>query len=422
MLLNSLARRSKVRDPTAFSVVRAQPGAPAIYGNSGQPAETMAMKLSAVDRCVTVLTGSMSKLPIYLVNTVTREREDHDILKLLNVRPNEAMTPSIRKQVLEGNRLLRGNGYEWIVRDPYTRRPVELIPLPENLVQPWIDVNGHVWYDVLHPLTGEPMTLSGEDVGHYKGYTGNGLKGISVLQRASEVIAAGRAAQAYGQAFFEGDAQPSGILSVEGDLSGNSPTRRNADGSPMSKKDVIREEWAKNHSGPNKAHRIAILDYGLKYQAISTTPADAKYIEAAEMTVLDIARFFAVPPYKLYTGKQSYNSNEQNAIGYVCDTLHPTITQYDEEMTYKLLLDSAISAGKRLCINMMAELKGDTASRGTWYKNMRESGAYTANEIRRLEDLPDKEGGDELYASWNYGPLSKWAELSVQRAGGGNKK
>ncbi|MPM42218.1 hypothetical protein SDC9_88881 [bioreactor metagenome] len=49
---------------------------------------------------------------------------------------------------------------------------------------------------------------------------------------------------------------------------------------------------------------------------------------------------------------------------------------------------------------------------------MRENSVFSPNDIRALEDLPDVDGGDERYASWNYGPLSKWAELSVKRAGG----
>lgn len=103
-------------------------------------------------------------------------------------------------------------------------------------------------------------------------------------------------------------------------------------------------------------------------------------------------------------------------------TLHPIVSQYEEEQTYKLLVDSELGKGLELRINMMAELKGDFASRGIWYKNMRETGAFSVNDILALEDMPDVAGGDEHYASWNYGPLSEWKELSIKRADkGGNK-
>ena len=67
---------------------------------------------------------------------------------------------------------------------------------------------------------------------------------------------------------------------------------------------------------------------------------------------------------------------------------------------------------------MMVELRGDFTSRANWYEKMRLIGVYSPNDIRQHEDLPDVEGGDSRYSSWNYGPLSRWEELSVKRNGG----
>ena len=95
-------------------------------------------------------------------------------------------------------------------------------------------------------------------------------------------------------------------------------------------------------------------------------------------------------------------------------TLHPIVTQYEEELTYKLLPPSEASR-LRIRVNMMAELKGDFASRGQWYRTMREIGSFSVNDILALEDLPDVEGGDEHLASLNYVPLSVWKALSIAR-------
>ena len=137
------------------------------------------------------------------------------------------------------------------------------------------------------------------------------------------------------------------------------------------------------------------------------------------MTVLDICNFFGVPAYKLNAGKQSYSSNEQNAIEYVTGTLHPIITQYEQEQTWKLLLPSQRRQGLELHINMMAELRGDHASRANWYTQMRNLGAYSVNEIRQHEDLPDVPGGDVRLADLNHIPLEDFRDLSLQRNGGG---
>lgn len=408
--------RSPSRQPSNSVTVSALTAAglsPALADTS----ETAARKLSAVDRCIEILSDSMAKLPTYCVDRKSRERVDLPLLRLLNVRPNEAMTPSVRKKLLEASRLSRGNSYDWIRRDPYTAEIVELIPLPGELVYTWRDTAGHVWHNVQDPAGGSVFTLSHADVCQYKGSSRDGITGISVLQRAAEVIAAARARQQHDLSYYENGGQPGGVLQTDAPLGGMVPDPLDP-AKQISNKDLLRREWERIHAGPSNANRIAILDYGLKYQAVSLSNKDAQFIESQEVAIRDIARYFGIPLYKLQEGKQAYSSNEQNAIEYVVSTLHPIVTQYEEEQTYKLLFAREIAAGLELRINMMAELRGDNAARSAWYKTMRESGVFSVNDINRLEDMPDVEGGDERLASVNYVPLSKWVELSLTRNGG----
>ena len=389
----------------------------------GELTETTARKLSAVDGCMEILSNSISKLPNFVMDSRTREHVDHYLLRLLNVRPNEAMTPSIRRKVLENCRNEGGSGYDWIIRDPRTGLIRELIPVPWWLVQLWRDEAGRVWYTVTHPVAGTPMVLPNEDICHYKATTRDGLTCISPLRRASEVLAAAHAAQAYDLAFYANGGQPSGVLETDSDLGGwaedvNGKHIQNADGSYQTRKDQLRHEWEKIHAGPSNSHRLAILDLGLKYTPIAATNKDAQFVENKEVSIRDIARYFGVPLYKLQEGKQAYGSNEQNAIEYVVSTLHPIVNQYAEEQTWKLLTNTELRQGLEIRINMMAELKGDTASRGAWYTNQRNNGVFSVNDIRALEDLPDVEGGDERRESLNYVPLKDWARLSEQRNGG----
>nr|WP_301281649.1 phage portal protein [Intestinimonas butyriciproducens] len=389
--------------------------------------ESLARKLSAVDRCIEILSDSMGKLPSFIMDSRTRERVDLPLLQLLNVRPNEAMNPFVAKKVVETSRLVTGNGYEWILRSPRTGRITEIIPVPGELVEPWRDQSGRVWYTVTHPWTGEPMRLPQEDICHYKAASRDGLKGVGVLRRASEVIASSLAAQQYERAYYENGGQPSGVLRTESDLGGyaedpeGKPLTR-SDGSWITRKDQLRSEWEKVHAGPNNSHRVAILDFGLDYKPLSVSNQDAQFIESREVSVRDIARYFGVPLYKLQEGKQAYGSNEQNAIEYVVGTLHPNVSQYEEERTWKLLTRSQVDAGLEVRINMMAELRGDTSARGQWYKDMMQEGPFSVNDVRALEDMPDVPGGDERRASLNYVPLRDWPELSRIRAETGRRE
>lgn len=385
--------------------------------------ESAAMKLSAVDRCIELISDSLGKMPIYVMDRNTRKRiPDHPLNEMLTVRPNSLQTPFAAKKMMEANRL-NGNGYALIVRDERSLSPKELIPVPRELVSPQLDGAGRLWYSVIHPFTGEALPpVHSMDMLHTMAYSHNGYTGISVLERASEVISAGRAAQQYNLNYYANGGQPGGVLQTDTDLSGDTTVTVDGQTRTVSKKDLMRAEWEKRHAGPSNAQRIAVLDLGLKYTPIAVSNRDAQFVEQSELSVQDIARFFGVPLYKLQSGKQSYNSNEQNAIEYVVGTLHPIVAQWEEELTYKLLTPAEIRKGLRIRVNLMAELRGDNASRANWYRVMRETGAFSVNDILALEDMPDVEGGDEHQASLNFVPLSDWKELSKARAGTGGVK
>lgn len=375
-----------------------------------------ALKLSAVYACVTILGDSMSKLPIYIMDSVTKERPDRGkfpIMDLLMVRPNEAMTPSVRMDVLEASRNLGGNSYDWIRRDPRTAEPVELIPLSDDLCTPYLDRSGHYFYIVTNPLTGEMFRLPPEDICHYKAYSRHGLKGISVLRYARETIETGLAAQTYERSAYVNGGSPAGVLTTDQDIGGKKEIL-DKDGNvveTITKREAVRRDWEKVHAGPDKAFRVAVLDVGLKYQSIGINNRDAQFVENKDITVQDIARFFKIPLYKLQSGKQSYNSNEQNAIEYVVGTLHPIVTQYEQEMTYKLLFASDRAKNYEIRINMMAELRGDTSSRIQWYQKGREMGYFSVNDIAELEDTPAVPGGDIRLVSRNFAPLDEFREF-----------
>lgn len=422
-LINGL-RAATARSPTRKAVTVETLAAAGLSIPGAESPENGARLLSAVDRCIEILSDSVAKLPAYVMDRSSREHVPHSILRLLNDRPNEAMTPFIRKKVLETSRLEGGNAYDWIVRDPKTGLPRELIPVPWQLVQPWRDMGGRVWYDVTHPVTGEAMRLPQEDVCHYKNATRGGLKGIGTLARAAEVISTARAAQQYDLSYYSNGGQPSGVLQTDSDLSGyakgaDGKVLFRPDGSAVSLKDQLRSQWERVHMGPSNAHRVAILDLGLEYKPLAASNRDAQFVENKQLSVTDIARYFGVPLYKLNEGKQAYGSNEQNAIEYVVSTLHPIITQYEEELSYKLLTDSEL-ARYEIRINMMAELKGDTASRAAWYRAMSELSVFCPDDICALEDIPNVPGGHLRRASLNYVPLDMWEELSRLRNGGGS--
>ena len=381
-----------------------------------------AMKLSAVARCVEVLSGDIAKLPAFVFDQNSKERVEHPLLEILNLRSCPQQTAFDARKTAEAGALLGGDGCMWIIRDRSSLQPVRLIGLPWDAVRPYLDTSGELWYQVTDPYTGRiHQKVNRMDMVHVVSYSRNGWSGVSVLERASEVIAGSRAAQAYNAAYYINGGQPGGVLETDTDISGTMEVA-GPDGTvrKVNIKDRIREEWEARHAGPANANRVAVLDNGLKYHTLSISQKDAQFVENAELSIRDIARFFGVPLYKLQEGKQSYNSNEQNAIEYATGTLQPIVTAWEQELTYKLLPRSERDRGLEIRLNMMAELRGDSASRAKWYRDMREAGAFNVNDIRDLEDMPHVEGGDEYLANLNYVPLSVWKELALRKNKGGD--
>ena len=369
-----------------------------------------AMKLPAVNACIEIISDSIAKMPIYMMQSQTRERlPNHRILDLLAGRPTEALTAFDYHKLMESRRITYGNAYALILRGEWGE-PKELLPIAPGYMQPVLDDNGRLWYVGINPKTKEYRKFWAADVLHYKAFTSDGLEGISYLRRGAETIEAALQAQKYEISFYKNGAQLTGVLTTETDLAS---TKYKTDAPSI--KTQIREEWARIHSGADNAFRIAVLDHGLKYTPITSTNRDAQFIESKSASIEDIGRLFNIPLYKLGVGKQTYSSNEQAAIEYMQRTLAPIVSEYEQEDSYKLLLSSEREKGLQIRRNMMGELRGDWAARAAWYKAMREIGAYSIDDIRALEDLQDVPGGAERYASLNYVPADVFRQLSLNR-------
>lgn len=357
---------------------------------------TQAMRLSAVSACVEIRSDSVGKMPFYVKNREDKVIDiEHPLSRLLRVRPNRNMTPYTFKKLLETWRLLKGNAYVYLARDEQNGLITDLIPLSPDYVEPFSDDDGRLWYRYSKGTM--QRLIDDESVIHLKGFTDDGVIGTSVLSRAALKLKTLYEQERYQNRFYSNNARPSGAIVVDSDLSTEA-------------KDEIRKEWQRVYGGVDNAFKVAVLDHGMDYRTVSLSQSDAQFLETVEASIADIARYFLVPLYKLQAGKQTYQSNEQNAIEYVTTALAPTIKQYEEEFTYKCLFAKEIEEGKEVVINLNAEMRGDSTTRSQWFKTMREIGAYSVNDIRRLEDLPDVPGGDIRIAPLNNISLERMDE------------
>src|SRR5690606_26696762 len=103
------------------------------------------------------------------------------------------------------------------------------------------------------------------------------------------------------------------------------------------------------------------------------------------------------------------------------DTLQAMLQGYEEEFTYKLLLQDEIDAGYYFRFNVDAILRADIKTRYEAYRIGIQSGVLKPNEARAKEEMPAEPGGDVLLINRAMRPLTQAGDdngPSPQRPGG----
>jgi HK97 family phage portal protein len=211
---------------------------------------------------------------------------------------------------------------------------------------------------------------------------------MSVITAAAEAIGVGLNSQKFGKDFFGKGTLMAGYLSTDKSL--NPEVRKN-----------IGASWSDNYSGQKNQFKTGVLDEGFKYNRMSIAPNEAQFIETRKFSIEDIARFFGVPPHKIaHLEKSSFNNIEQQNLEFVIDTLRPLATKIEQEYNRKIFTE-AEKGQLYVKFNMAALLRGDTKSRGQFYKDLFYIGAMSPNDIRELEDVNPRSGGDEYFTPVN---------------------
>ncbi len=347
--------------------------------------EKTAMQMTAVYSCVRILSETLASLPLHVYEVSEGRRVkaiNHPLYRLLHDEPNMEMTSFIFRETMMTHLLLWGNAYAQIVRNG-RGEVLGLYPLMPDRVSVDRDGAGRIFYEYKMDDGGQCVRLSGLDVLHIPGLGFDGLVGYSPIGMAKNAIGMAIATEEYGARFFSNGATPSGILEHPG-------TVKNPE--------VMRESWSRGFSG-NNAHKVAILEEGMKYTPISVPPNEAQFLETRKFQINEIARIFRVPPHMVGDlEKSSFSNIEQQSLEFVKYTLDPWVTRWEQAMVRRLFTDKEKTVFD-VKFNVDGLLRGDYQSRMNGYAIGRQNGWMSANDIRALEnlDLIDPTDGGDLY-------------------------
>lgn len=367
------------------------------------------LQLSAVYGCTSLLARVHGSFPVRIVQKIGNTRkilDDHYLAPLFKDAPNPLMSWMDFSEQQSLSFDLTGNAYAEIVR--IGKRITALWPLHPERVKVILK-GGELSYEYTKE-SGQIETYAKEDILHVRNFSMDGVNGLSPIAAQREVLGRALAEQNYGSSVFRNGGRPSGVLSHPASLA-------------PEKAQKLRESWEQIYGGSQNAGRTAVLWEGMKYEAISLSLADAQYIDSRKMSVAEIASTWGVPLNLLAQSDKSatYASAEQFDLQFVKYTISPRCVRFEQAFKRALF---ANEPGVYAKFNLGSLLRGDAASRASYYSTMVQNGLMKRNEARSFEDLDPVDGADDLTVQSNMIDLSALQKLVAQStttpATGGN--
>lgn len=375
-----------------------------------------ARKCPEVDACVGLIEDTIGTVPLDFyerVNSDTQERRNDDPLhELLHSRPNASQTSTEFRQMLEGWRSTHGNSYARI-NWRGDGVPDALDPMHPLDTLPFRTPSGAVAYR-WSPMGMAPQVLLQHEVLHLKDkpFSRDLISGDSRVVRHREAIGRAQATGEYLSRFFSNYAVPKAFLQTEGKTLLPEQVEQ------------LRDQFEARHAGLSNAHKIGILQGGLKLTQLGLTNDEAQVIEAFRLSVEQIARAWGIPLHLIgeHSKSTSFGTGiEQQSIGFIVYYMRPKFVMWEQALNAALM-----STGKSrkffFEFNLDGLLRGDFKSRMDGFAIMIQWGLASPNEIRRLMNFPPVEGGDERLHPLNMAPASKIMEVLMRNTGGASHR
>jgi HK97 family phage portal protein len=187
----------------------------------------------------------------------------------------------------------------------------------------------------------------------------------------------------------------------------------------------IRDSWNSVYQGSSNAHKVAVLEEGMKFQPIGIPPEQAQFLETRKFQTEEICRIFRVPPHLVGDLERATFSNiEHQSISFVVHTIRPWLVRIEQSINKALFSDIE---KKEYFVSFVVEglLRGDYESRMRGYSIGIQNGFMSPNDVRTLENLnpiAEEEGGNTYMVNGNMLKLKDVGAFAKEDTGGDDNK
>lgn len=360
-----------------------------------------AMTIAAVFDAVRIISEDIGKLPVivYERGEQRARAEWSPHWRLLHDKPNAWQSSQQFRELLTAWAVLRGNGYAFKL--PLGSTQVrELVPIPPDRVE----VEQLDDYEVVYHVrlaNNRRETYTRRDILHLMGPSANGYAGMSVVTQARQSFGLAMGLERHGATLFGNGAKPGGVLKHPGTLSAAAHER-------------LAASLAESHTREN-AHKTLILEEGMDWTQVGLNNEDSQFLESRQFSVVEVARWFRLPPHKLgELGRATWANIEQQQIEYQQDVQMVWGQRWDNAFNGQVIGSTANVYAETL---LDAALRATTKERYEAYMIATGRPWMAAGEVRRRENLPPLDGLDEVVQPLNMGTPSQ-IEQSNDATGG----
>ena len=370
--------------------------------------------------CLKMLSETLAKMPVKYYQKTDRgivEAEQTETSKLLTKRPNPFMTPTVFWNTVEMNRNHYGNAYVYMrkkfIRKRYGGefRIIDLWVMQSNCVQIVVDDAGifagvgRLWYVYTDPTSGRRYVFSTDEVMHFKtSFSFDGITGLPVQQILKDTVSGASASQDFMNKMYESGLTAKATLEYTGELNEGA-------------KEALRKSFEEFGRGAKNVGKILPVPLGMKLTPLDIKLTDSQFFELKKYTALQIAAAFGVKPNQINDySKSSYANSELQQLSFYVDTELFIIKQYEEEINYKMMTEEEQDSGFYYKYNEKVLFRTDSKTQMSYLKEGVTGSIIKPNEARRKLDMPDAEGGDELFANGSIVPLTM-AGAAYQKGG-----
>lgn len=355
--------------------------------------------------CVRVLSTDVAKSALNLYQTAPdgsrREAKDHPLWWIIAHRPNDWQDVFFFWETMVAALALRGNAYSVLRRDG-RGRILSMIPVHPDRVTLLEAPGGALFYGVTRngahgsaQLDDFDYVIPGGYMLHLRGMSRDGLQGISVIEYAREAIGLALAQERQAARMALNGARPGGIVESTGKISQESADR-------------FRAAWDKTYGGVDNTGKVMLLWEGMSWKPMTITSVDAQFLEQRKYQVEEICRIFGIPPHKVGDLSRATNNNiESQSLSYFTDTLMGWFERLESALDFQLLSDQDLRDGYYFEFDTRRLLRGDLKTQQEGYRNGRQWGWLSVNDIRDDLGMGRVEGGDVRLQPMNMQPLGE---------------